>query len=336
MIPNNELHLQNVHHTKSKKIYRIIEIGYIGYLFYSMFSVSLGIAIPNLGAIWLTLLAVLCVPLINWHSVQKNLVLFVVAISGSHILIQLIIYRQYLGNPYIIDYFWWPFLIVIISTLMQQPGFYKRLIIYMVIPALIWSPFVIYQNEAGVTRISLDAGNALDNSNTYAQWFGFCILALWSWSLQKPKPNSVWLIRSIALVSLALALRALSRGFILGVILGFVFSLRKLKLTRTLWIIIIFGVFFLFLTTQIPFFNQIWDMYNIRFSQETSRINVLNLGIAAIKHSPFWGYGIQNLRVILPITPHNEIILLWLTSGIIPVSIYLLFVLYCLITILLE
>lgn len=312
----------------NKRYYDVIEISYVGYLIYSMFGVSIGIVVPYLGAIWLTVLASSAILLFNWRGDQRNHLILVLAISGTHILTQIVLYDQSLTSNYVIDYFWWPFITLVISTLMQRQGFFKRLILYMTIPVLIWSPFVIYQNEAGILRVTLDAGNSLDNSNTYAQWFGFCILGLWQWSLLKISRNKRIMLRYGSFFGFVLALRAISRGFVISLGIAFVVGLRKLKLTRILALVIVFFGLFLFLTSQISFFQQMWKSYNYRFSQETSRLIVLPIAKEAIRNNPIWGYGVSRIRDILPITPHNEIILLWISSGILPIIFYFSLIVY--------
>jgi len=55
---------------------------------------------------------------------------------------------------------------------------------------------------------------------------------------------------------------------------------------------------------------------------------VVSVAINAIADQPLQGYGLNRLRQILPITPHNEIILLWISSGIVPAILYLSYVAY--------
>jgi hypothetical protein len=316
---------------KNNSVFNLIEFAYFVYLLYSMFGQTFKISFQNVGALWLAILAAVCLPLVNWRGMQMKLIIFVAAIAGSHILIQTIFYGQALETTYILGYFWWIFLVIIISTLLQRQGFFKRLIISLLVCALIWSPFVKTYTVAGVDRIELDAGNSLNNSNDYAEWLGFCAMVLWLWSLKKVSRNTRLTLRSGTVLSIILALRAVSRGFLITVGTAFLTSLRKLKGFRAILVLVVVGGLGAYLVDRVPFFHQILSAYTMRFTETTARINVFYIGIRAIAANPIYGYGVQNLRAVLPITPHNELLLLWICSGILPAALYIIFVIYTLV-----
>jgi hypothetical protein len=328
MINKRDLHLTRTERIQNNAVFNLIEFGYLMYLLYSTFGQALNIDFQNVGAIWLAILAAVCLPLVNWRGMQLKLILFVIAIAGSHVLIQIFFYGQTLETIYVITYFWWIFLIIVISTLLQRPDFFKRVVVCMFIFALIWSPFVKTYTVAGVDRVELNAISSLSNSNDYAESLGFCAMFLWLWSLQKVSRNASFARRSGAVVAIILALRAVSRGFLITVGSAFLLSLRKLKAFRAILVLIIVGGVGAYLVNQVPFFHQILSAYQMRFVEPTSRINVLPISLHAIASNPIVGYGVQNLRNILPITPHNELLLLWISSGILPAALFIAFVIY--------
>ena len=224
-------------------------------------------------------------------------------------------------------YFWWPSLVVILTVLMRRRQFFTRLVLNMFIIAIIWSPFTIIQIESGVERVALEAGNTIDNSNSYASWLGFCALVLLLWSFQIISRSRKNIIRGAALGAVLLASRAISRGFVIVFIAGLIASFRKIKFGRTFFWVFGVGLVLLVLVTRIPYVQQLLESYTFRFAVSSSRMDVVPIAFKAIQSQPLTGYGILSMRQLLPITPHNELILLWFTSGIFPVVIYIGFVL---------
>ena len=321
----NSKPLANTSTTKSARItlFDVVEYLYTMYLWYSMFGVWAGVALPYLGSAWLAGMGFLALHIFNWKGYQKRHLFLVAAISGSHILIQVVFYNTPLTNGYVINYLWWPVNVVIIAALMQRPNFIKRLVSHMFVTALIWSPFVIFRSDGGIERATLDAGNALDNPNAYAYWLGFCVVIFWLWSLKRNNVfGKLWLL-SWAAVAFSLALRSVSRGFLIVVGLAMLISFRNDKFMRSMFLLFIGGGLLVFAASETDFFQQYFQSYTLRSQEESSRAVVLELGIEAIARRPITGYGIPRLRAILPITPHNELVLLWITSGIIPSILYI-------------
>jgi O-antigen ligase len=294
------------------------------YLFYSMLSVQVGIYIPNIA--FLLLIALAGISVMAWgrqRTLVNPVVIFVSLISLSVVLVQYLFFGVGPGGEEVRAFISWIPLTIISAGLVIREGFIKRWLVAMFILALVFWTSVVFVSE-GTSMLRAQAeGTSLSNINDYAAWVGFCSLGFWLWgiSLDGGK-RSRWVFVASAL-AFTMLIQTVSRGSLAALLIGLVVSFRNIP--RKYWVRLLIGLAILvFAALQFSVFIQAANAYDARLYEETGRSLVWSAAFNLIKNNPWIGYGVKAVGIYIysrqrNYTPHNGILYLWFTSGLLPV-----------------
>jgi len=177
-------------------------------------------------------------------------------------------------------------------------------------------------------RAAIDASvvSGLDNPNAVASWFGFCAIAFTIRGLEERRSGfRRYLSWVIALFSLFIVGLTVSRGILASVAVATVLIFRK-ELKRSF--IPIFG---LMTFSAVAFAFGMFDIGIARYADrgmvETGRFIVWPVVLGRIAESPIIGIGVSNIlstaaSLDRAITPHNAVLFIALSSGIVPLFFY--------------
>ena len=312
----------------------ILEFIFHFYLVYSMLMVSFGIYIPNSGGVLLLGLVGLTLVIVKWDQVEKSLLVLVVAVAGFHILVQVLVYLLPVLSYYVRPFIFWIPMAVVVYALSHRPGFIKRLALVMFIIAVLLLPSLEFIDATLVQRARLQAESGIDNPNAYAAWLAFCALVFWLWSWKPAGRGKKILLIGLAFAAVLIMTLTVSRSSVFALAAGILLGLRAIP--RKQWHLVVLSlVFILLLSLTLPFLQQTVLRYQTRLLEETGRTAIWRVSLRAISVKPILGYGVNRIgggrnihseagNVIPYSSPHNGVILLWLSSGILPVIPFLL------------
>jgi len=301
----------------------IVEVLFWVYLFYSMLSIQMGIYIPSIA--FLLLVALAGISVIAWgrRSVLVNpIVILVSLISLAVVLVQYLFFGVDPGSEEVRAFIIWIPLTMISVGLISREGFIKRWLVAMFILALFfWMSITFVHIGASVLRARAD-GTSLSNINDYAAWVGFCSLGFWLWGISVDGgKRSQWMF-IVSVLAFTMLIQTVSRGSLVALLMGLIVSFRNIS--RKYWIQLLIGLtIFALVALQFSVFIQAVSAYDVRLYEETGRSLVWLAALNLIKTNPWIGYGVKAVGIYIysrqrNYTPHNGILYLWFTSGLLP------------------
>src|SRR5262249_40460168 len=119
-----------------------------------------------------------------------------------------------------------------------------------------------------------------------------------------------------------------SRGTLSAIAVASIIALRRLLKNGFLPLLIL--CILIWVLAESGMFAQMTSFYGSRANEETGRFLVWPLVIARFLDSPLIGVGVSNSGTFVPlkmheITPHNALLFVALTSGIVPLVFFVLY-----------
>ena len=302
---------------------RILEILFLAYVIYSLVSVPMGIYIPYLAGAWLSGLALLSFLSADWKKSARIPMILILAISVSLLFIQFFVHQISLSAPYMWFFVMWVISTMVFFRLSGRPGFVKRMAVVMFLIGLYLRFFMIFQGDV-ILRQRLDSGSGIDNPNDYAAWMGFVALVFWIWIWSPVNITRRLLLWAFFAVAIYCMLGTVSRGALLSLVVGIIIGLRNIPKRRLLLMVFILGLAFIIFQT---FFPNLITNYQGRLSLDTGRLSRWPIAIESLQMQPWWGYNLSRIAHYgagIDMTPHNGILFLWLSSGVIPSFLFVL------------
>jgi hypothetical protein len=314
-----------------------LEITYFVYLFYSFFSDVVDISVPLLGFGLLAAMAAYCCLVvdsgrqISGYWPQR----FALACGGSYLVIQLFVHNETLDGSYVREFVPWLLALIVVQALTRREGFLIRCAFVILAIGLLALPLLTltaWNADGSVTRAGLDrsAGSTggLANSNSLADWFGFCVVFLAILAIETKRLAVRVPAVLVATACLFVVGLTVSRGALLSITLALTIASRRflkrgfvplLSLLVVAWIAYASGMF-----------DEIAVQYGARGTEETGRFLVWPIAIERWMAAPFIGVGAAHAITYVAtvntwITPHNGFILIGLVSGVLPFAFFILY-----------
>lgn len=306
----------------------LLEYTYYFVLCYSMLGEVVGVAISLVGPGLLAGLAVLSV----MHFGQRILVayrpvIFALGCALSVLLLQLVVHAEEFSHVHVRAFVTWLLSLLVIQSISWREGFIHRFAIVAFFIGCATLPFLkVYVDSEAVVRVGLDKGVSLSNPNSFAMWFGFCAVYFLIAGL-KARHNFIragsWLAGILCLYLVGITV---SRGPLIGVAIAVAFGFKEMLKRSFLpiigllfmgWIIYVSGVF-----------DNVIGYYTERGGEESGRSFLWATGFHRFMDSWLVGVGFTEGVIALPysgvkVTPHNALIFLALSSGVIPLILFI-------------
>jgi hypothetical protein len=252
-----------------------------------------------------------------------------IACGVSYLFIQLALHGESLYGAYIYPFGPWLLSIVIVQALaIHRPNFLHRFAWFTFFVGLAMLPFMSIYEVKGYGRMGLEHGLGYSNPNALADWFGFCMLYLTIKGYSEKRPPYRLALWVMAVVSLYLVTLTGSRGVLITIAISLLAASRLLLKTGFFPMVMFAGL--LVGLIEVGVFDQVIRMYTIRGAEETGRLTVWPLLIEKFLNSPVIGIGASNARAITPsgavITPHNAFLLFAVSSGLIPLLLFIVYI----------
>ena len=223
------------------------------------------------------------------------------------------------------SFFTWFCTMAIVQLLVLRPGFLQRFALAAFVIGLCGLPLISVRNVGGIMR-AWGAGG-LSNPNALGMWFGFCAIFFIFVGLQARKTNVRIGSWAAALGSLYVVFLSVSRGALLGIILACVVGLRSTLKQHFVPFLFVVLVFLTVYASGV--FDELIDQFVTRGAEKSGREYLWAMGIPRVLNSPWIGVGEDDVKMPLPhglyTNPHNGLLHIALTAGIIPLICYLMY-----------
>ena len=286
-----------------------------------------GVAIPLVGPGLLAGLAVISI----MHFGQSILVayrpvVFALACAISTLLVQFIVHAEAFSHTHMRAFVTWLLSLLVIQSISWREGFIHRFALVAFFIGCATLPFLkVYVDSEEVVRVGLEKGVSLSNPNSFGMWFGFCAVYFLIAGLNA-RHNFIrgvtWLAGIFCIYFVGITV---SRGPLIGVAIAVMFGFKDVLKRSFLPII---GLLFMgWVIYVLGIFDNLIGYYAARGAEESGRSFLWKTGFHRFMDSWWFGVGFTEGVIALPhssikVTPHNGLIFLALTSGVIPLIIF--------------
>jgi O-antigen ligase len=308
---------------------RSVEYAFYFTVFYSLLSGYLGVEVPFVAAGMTVAVAGFC-----WKKMgirTKEIIApikLLLACILSYVVLQIAVHGISPSDDSIRSFILWFCGMVVVQSLLLRHGFLLRCSLFLFFLALVTVPHLAFRTPDVVDRASIDiavAGN-LTNANGLAGWFGFCVIvfAISGFEARQTKISIFyWILAAASLLVVGLTV---SRGVLLGISFALAVGFRrflKRGFLPVLGCLIVAGAI-----ASSGAFDQVVSNYEQRGTEETGRGKIWPAVLERISNSPFIGVGVSELATSVEghlTMPHNSFLFFGLTSGIIPLALWVAF-----------
>ncbi|MBA3965433.1 MAG: O-antigen ligase family protein [Nitrospirales bacterium] len=306
-----------------------VEYGFYASLVYGLMGPVVGLEIDRLGIVILGILACFCFLSIGERPVDffKTLIL-PIGLGLSYLIIQMMYHGISVQQDYVKMFIPWILTLIVVQALSFRRGFLHRFVIF----ALLLGGFMMFfidikeYGTEGITRLALEKGAGLSNSNALADWFGFCAVYMYMYGVVAERQEIrlvAWMLSTGCLLVVTLTV---SRGALLAILIAIVLGSREILKRGFLPLLILFLL--VWVAYGVGLFDQALMFYTMRATEESGRFLVWPLAFEGFLNAPLTGVGANNVNIFVPqaakyVTPHNGILFLAMASGIIPLLFYL-------------
>jgi hypothetical protein len=295
-------------------------------VFYSIMGPIVGISISMLGLTMLLGIGALCMIRMGEHFLELVRPVSLALASGvSFIAVQTVVHGQSLTGDYVREFVPWMIGTVVIQYLAMRQGFLNRFSLLVFLIGVSTLPFArSFANDQ--SRVGLDKAITIANPNDLGAWFGFCCVYF---AVLGFETRRLWVgaaAWSAAVASLLVVGLTVSRTPLFAAAVSILFAFRRV-LKRGFLPVISVAVIAWF-AYGLGLFDRAAGLYAQRGMEETGRFLIWPLAIRRFLDVPFTGVGINHVATYLPrsgfaVTPHNGLIFLALSSGIVPVGFFI-------------
>jgi hypothetical protein len=304
----------------------LLEYAFYFSVFYSVLGDTIGISvIPMLGNGLLAIQVVGCF----FHRQARTRALwakaaFPLGCAFSYMLVQTLVHGESFLGGNVRPFLTWAMMIIITQSLSLRRGFLRRFVLATLLIGLASLPFLKMESVGNTVARAALSGTDIGNPNDFGGWFGFCAVYFWiSGMVTKNDFSRIlsWLTAGGCLGILGLTV---SRSALLAVGVAITVSLRHL-LKRGFFPVLLL-VISAWMVFELGLFEGAISSYTQRGMEETGRFTTWPLAIERILDSPLLGVGTSNVATMVgdrDRTPHNALIYIALSSGIVPFAFFM-------------
>ncbi|MCB9775563.1 MAG: O-antigen ligase family protein [Nitrospiraceae bacterium] len=306
-----------------------VEYGFYASLVYGLMGPILGLEIDRLGIVILALLACFCFLSIGERPVDffKALIL-PIGLGLSFLIIQMMFHGISVQHDYVKMFIPWILTLIVVQALSFRRGFLHRFVFFALLMGglmLLFIDIKEYGTE-GITRLAVEKGAGLSNSNALADWFGFCAVYMYMYGVVAERQEIRLISWILATGCLLVVTLTVSRGALLAIIIAIVLGSREILKRGFLPLLILFLL--VWIAYGVGLFDQAITFYTMRATEESGRFLVWPRAFESFMNSPFRGVGVDDVYVFVPekakvVTPHNGFLFIAMASGIIPLLFYM-------------
>jgi len=306
-----------------------VEYGYFFTILYTILGTPLGLTLMGgigTGFLLIPVLALCFVGLGPSILTVLQTAWIPIACAASYLFIQLALHGESLYASYVYSVGPWLISLVIVQSLtMHRPNFLHRFAWFTLFVGLGMLPFMALGEVGEYTKVGLEGNVGYSNANTFASWFGFCVLYLIIKGYVETRPAyrlAAWLMAGSLFYIVTLTV---SRGALLALGVSLLVSSRRLlKKVGILPVFLLAGLVVGLIGLGI--FDQAIRAYTFRGVEETGRLRVWPLLIEKFLNSPGLGVGASQAGAVLStgsyVTPHNGFLLIAVASGALPLILF--------------
>jgi O-antigen ligase len=305
----------------------VAEYAFYGIILNAAFSL---ISVPLSGAGLVAALAFYCVHRVGLHSRVYEPLKWAVGCGIIFVIVQCFVHDQPLTQDDNRNILIWILMLIIVQSLALRPGFLRRFAFATLVVELLMLLHLklafVSDYDATVNRAGLEGGSSFANPNDLAAWFGFCCVYFSILTIETKRniTRICWLI--VGAGSLFVVGLTVSRGTLAAIVIALIVALRRI-LKRGFLPVLLIAVF-IFVVLFSGLFDQIIEAFLERGTEETGRLLLWPLLIQRVFESPLTGVGVAEMATFVagpdkPIVPHNTFLYFVLTSGIIPLGLFI-------------
>lgn len=302
---------------------RAVEYAYYFSIFYANAGSFLGLSATFLGVGMLAVLAVICVQRLRSMRLSAYAPLTLpLGFAISYVVVQLAVHSESLMHDYIRFVVPWILTLIIVQSLLLRQGFLHRFAFAMLVIGLLFLPYLDLGHSG--ERAGLERGLVMGNPTGLASWFGFCLVYLTIVGLETRSGvirTAAWVIAVGCLYIVALTV---SRGALFASAIAITLAFRRFLKRGFVPVLILLALGWIVFATGL--FQEKAVLYSERLTEETGRGLVWPLALERFLDSPLIGVGVSDVNTYvwggLIIPPHNSFIFFALTSGVIPLTLY--------------
>jgi hypothetical protein len=316
--------------TSVRIISQKVEYLYYFAVAYSLWAGAIGIEVPLVAAGLTIALAGYCISNLGSHAREINRpIVFLIACIVTFIIIQTVIHgipvTQYIIREFVV----WVSGLVVVYSLCLRPSFMHRYMIVLFALGLIAVPYLTFSgglHEVSRAYIGINVSGNLSHENGLGNWFGFCATYFAIFGLETKRNVTRAVTWSLATACLIIVGVTVSRGALLATALATSLGFRRI-LGRGFAPLILL-LFLIALAAEAGLFTDIISRYEERGTEETGRLLVWPYVIERFFSSPLLGVGVLDIATFVPemnrpINPHNTFLFFALSSGVVPLALYL-------------
>lgn len=303
------------------------EMAYFFVMFYSVLGAPLGLTVGNIG-VGILMLFVLAV----WFAEAGGSLASVVsqislalACGVSYVLIQTIIHNESSTQMYVRNYGIWIPSLIVVQWLVGREQFLHRFAFVTIALGFAMIPYMNISSGSAYQRFALDSDVGFGNPNDLGCWYGFCALylALAGFSARTTTTRMFYWIGG--LVCLYLITLTISRSPLIAMAASLFVALRRLYKESFPLMILLGGL--IYGAMALGVFDVALKSYSIRATEETGRLGIWPILIEKFLSFPLLGVGVSHSGAIGPrgdyITAHNGFLLIGVSSGILPLLLFI-------------
>ncbi len=240
------------------------------------------------------------------------------------VLVQLVIHEEELLGPTAIrDFITWAVALIVVQSLTVRKGFFHRFAIFAFFIGL-GSLFTL--RFSGDSELVRAGSESLGSANAVAMWYGFCFIYFLIAGLEAKNylvRASSWAGGFLCFFVMGLTV---SRGPLVGSAISAAIAFKRvLKRSFLPIVVLLFVCWSVFLTGLA---DNIIGSYFERGSVESGRSYLWRVGFARFLDAWWGGVGLSNSQIFQPgrivgSGPHNTLLLIGLSSGVIPLILFI-------------
>jgi len=303
-----------------------LEYWYYGQIFYAIMAPVLGLAIDRLGAVALLTLAGLCLLRMGRTAIViLRGIMLPLACGASFLAVQVLAHGQSLMADSNRDFVIWMMALVIVHYLALRRGFLHRFAVAAALIGLSTMPYLRSFSDDAM-RSGLEKAITISNPNDLGAWFGFCCVYFTILGMETRRNWARALAWTIAVGCLLVVGLTVSRAPLFASACGIVVAFRRV-LRRGLFPFLCLIVF-AWIAYGVGLFDRSANLYEERAFVESGRLLVWPLAIQRIIDAPLTGVGISDVGTFVAaanrkVTPHNGLIFIALSSGVVPLLFFI-------------
>ncbi|MCS6297377.1 MAG: O-antigen ligase family protein [Nitrospira sp.] len=302
------------------------ELAYFFVMFYTVLGSPLGLTVGNVGVGILMLFVFggwLAEAGGSLSSVLRQIG-WTLGCGVSYLAIQLLIHDESSSQIYVRNFGMWVPSLFVLQWLVSRQWFLHRFAFVTIALGFAMIPYMNTYGGGGYQRFGLDNSVGFANPNDLGCWYGFCALYLTLAGFSARATGSRVFCWIVGLVCLYLVTLTLSRSPLIAMAGAVLVASRRLFRESFPLLLLLGGL--AYGATLLGVFDTALKSYGIRATEETGRLGIWPILIEKFLNDPLLGIGASHAGAVNSggrfITPHNGFMLIGVSSGIVPLALF--------------